>query len=164
MKTVYLAGTQKEVKYRKYVKQQFKHILDLIDPFEEIIKLYEIPQNIVNRDLELIQGCDFLIAYIKKVTFGTTMEIKYAHDIGKKVFIITKPKFFKDWVKSIYLFHFHFMLFLTFFGSIIISIFIISYSKKLVNIFDDFYFSIIFTMLILHKLAKNLPYTFSQNS
>ena len=97
---IYLAGANSEQKYRDYVKQQYGHLFDIKDPFVEVDHSLP-PSSIVNDDLDLINECDILIAYIQKVTVGTTMEIFHAYNSGKKVYIITKPKLYKDiWLSA----------------------------------------------------------------
>jgi len=45
---------------------------------------------IVKNDISLIKNCDILIAYIEKPTYGTIMEICYAKQFKKKVYVINQ--------------------------------------------------------------------------
>jgi len=97
---IYLAGTQSKYKYRNWVTKTYSHIFDIIDPFVEVDHNM-LPSEIVKRDLELIDKCDILIAYIYEKTFGTTMELFYAYNKGKQVYVVTNPEFALDpWLKS----------------------------------------------------------------
>ena len=44
--------------------------------------------DIIKNDKFHIQNSDILIAYIHKITIGTTMEIFYANSLGKRVYVI----------------------------------------------------------------------------
>ena len=92
---IYLAGTKKEQHYREYVKKEYGHTLNFLDPFE-LVGQDNTPENLVRHDSDLIDESDMVVAYIMKPTFGTIMEIKYAHDSGKNVMLITDSKYNKD--------------------------------------------------------------------
>jgi nucleoside 2-deoxyribosyltransferase len=92
---IYLAGAKSEQKYRNYIKEVYGHIFDIKDPFVEVDH-NESNESIVRNDISLITKCDMLIAYINKITVGTTMEIYHAYNIGKSVYIITTPELEKD--------------------------------------------------------------------
>jgi len=51
---------------------------------------------LVNRDKQTIDESKILVAYISKVTFGTTMEIFYAYSNNKIVIVIDPMKQFRD--------------------------------------------------------------------
>ena len=92
---IYLAGTISENEYRDYVKNMYGHLLDIKDPFVDVDH-NKSNESIVLNDITLINKCDMLIAYINKITIGTTMEISHAYNIGKTVYIITTPELEKD--------------------------------------------------------------------
>jgi nucleoside 2-deoxyribosyltransferase len=52
----------------------------------------------IERDLEDIQKCDVVIAYLPKLSAGTCMEIFYAKRRGKKVIVISGMKDLSPWV------------------------------------------------------------------
>jgi len=93
---IYLAGTKSEFQYRKFIKETYSEKLTFIDPFE-----IELNQNsIVKNDLQLIDNSDLLVAYITKITVGTTMEIMYACRKGIPTYVITNDVFKEDpWLK-----------------------------------------------------------------
>jgi nucleoside 2-deoxyribosyltransferase len=93
---VYLAGTYNEHKYRETIKRIYSDLIECIDPFEYVDQ--NTPGgDIVENDLNLIDSCDTLIAYITRPTFGTIMEIMYAGNNDKHVYIINPEKtYFND--------------------------------------------------------------------
>jgi nucleoside 2-deoxyribosyltransferase len=116
-KRVYLAGTTSLYLYREECKRlvsnldYLRPLLELVDPMDfeydithckiqseddvEWLRSREFSDEtiirIVETDLNLIDSCKVLVAYIEKPTFGTIMEISYAKNIGKKVYVIN-PK------------------------------------------------------------------------
>jgi len=74
---IYLAGCTDEVEYRKEVKEKYGKEFDLVDPMEDIPKdISTIPF----RDLDLIDSCNYVLAYVNKPSFGTSMEIFYSFE------------------------------------------------------------------------------------
>ncbi|MEM2104071.1 MAG: hypothetical protein QW717_04190 [Candidatus Bathyarchaeia archaeon] len=54
---------------------------------------WRIPQaDFIKRDLEDIERCDILIAYLPRLSAGTCMELFYAKMNGKKTLCICKLK------------------------------------------------------------------------
>jgi len=98
---VYLAGHALEEEYREIVKKQYGEQFDLIDPVLKA-KLEETdPMDIPPIDKALILTCHVLVAYIRKATFGTAMEIIFAYMHGIPVILIdvTNGEIAKDiWV------------------------------------------------------------------
>jgi hypothetical protein len=100
---VYLAGWSQELEYREIVKKYCKDCLDLVNPMD--ITWPEVNMDvgencafyyIVRRDKMLIETCHVLVAYVRVgPTWGTTMEIIYAHDHGIPVFVIDPTPGFK---------------------------------------------------------------------
>ena len=58
-------------------------------------------EEVVTTDKHLIDQCDIFVAYINKITFGTVMEIMYAYQQRKPIFIIIPPG--KGWENDIWL-------------------------------------------------------------
>lgn len=97
---IYLAGETNEQNYRDLVKKQFNLLLDFIDPFESVDH-DRSPDSIVKQDMKLIDKCDLFLAYVNTKSFGTVMEIKYAYDNLKPVYVITTPEYSKDfWLST----------------------------------------------------------------
>lgn len=110
MKTkIYLAGKADLFEYRKYCIDTYSKWFEIVNPIkndneiiknmtgftpEEIIKdniaiSDKAREKIVETDKYLIDECNFLVAYINEPSFGTAMEIAYAHDNGMCIFVIT---------------------------------------------------------------------------
>lgn len=89
-KKIYLAGSANlpHEKYRGYIKEKYSHIGDFKDPLYEEKKLNYF--EIVELDKELIRYCNIVIAYIENASFGTPMELMYAYEQSKLIFIIAK--------------------------------------------------------------------------
>ena len=108
---IYLAGTVTANDYRDFVESKYSSDLILHNPLKNISKEIvskDIGDNtghiyVVKRDKRAILDSDILVAYIKDgiSTFGTSMEILFAHDNSIPVFVIDKTrKSFNDfWVK-----------------------------------------------------------------
>lgn len=118
--TAYLAHP---VLTRKYVREweleiEKKYNIDLINPFYDVggpecenirrldngesLKLFfKYEQYLVHRDIATIANSDFLIAVIDGSTsYGTIMEICYAHQLHKPVYlIITNGEENHSWLK-----------------------------------------------------------------
>jgi hypothetical protein len=76
---VYLAGYSRESEYRKLVKKKYGDKIDFVDPIK-FHKLQETdPKDIPPKDKELILSCHVLVAYIRRPSFGTAMEIMFAY-------------------------------------------------------------------------------------
>lgn len=99
--TIYLAGYNKDLEYRKEVKENYGEHFNILDPmtitFDEVYEdigkeLSDI--YLIRRDKKMINQCDILIAKVEhlpegKIMIGTFMEIMYAHTKGIPVFIIS---------------------------------------------------------------------------
>jgi len=92
---VYLSGSADEYEYRKNVKIAYGKYLDLWDPIEK--ENIDDP-DLVNKDKEAIKSSDILVAFIRKFTCGTLMEIQYTYNLEKKIpiYVITHDKFVQD--------------------------------------------------------------------
>ncbi len=91
---VYLAGSAQEISYRDYVIKKYGRQIIAFDPLREIEKNIDrsnssFKEIIVNKDKDKIANdTHILVAYVKKSTFGTTMEILGAYDNNIPVFCI----------------------------------------------------------------------------
>ena len=112
MTSVYLGGNSILDEYRKYCKKKYSKKFKLIDPITNTRNILnknkrfnltvddvkfkskkisfdkQFCKILCDEDKRLIRSCDILLAYIKKPTFGTVMEIMYANMIGMKVYVI----------------------------------------------------------------------------
>jgi len=92
---VYLSGAADEFEYRKGVKAVYGKYLNLYDPIE-MVK----PDNpdLVNIDKEAIESSDIFVAFIRKLSIGTIMEIQYVYNIEKNIpiYVITSDRFVED--------------------------------------------------------------------
>ena len=96
----YLAGTHYEEEPHKNWKQHIVESIQgfgIVEPeFENIKHNFYDPNpvpgawstDIIKNDKQHIQNSDILIAYIDRISIGTTMEIFYAHSLGKRVYVI----------------------------------------------------------------------------
>lgn len=97
---IYLSGTTTAKEYRKFCKETYCELYEFIDPME----LFEIRPDyikIVEKEIEELESADLVVAWVKHPTFGTTMEIKHAFDLGIPVYIIHPNRIFEDdiWLK-----------------------------------------------------------------
>jgi hypothetical protein len=102
--TIYLAGSSNELKYREEVIYKYKDIFNLINPMNVFVKDSELSYLIVNRDINLIEESDILVAYIETPSFGTSMEIRTANIEIKKIYVINPNGLYENdlWLKSHY--------------------------------------------------------------
>jgi len=106
---IYLAGHSEETEYRKEAHQKYDTDFDMVDPLlltwkkldeSNIAKdCYHI--YIVTRDKKLILSSHIVVAYVMKCTWGTCMEIEFAHMNEIPVFLIDPTKEVRkdSWVK-----------------------------------------------------------------
>ena len=52
----------------------------------------------IQRDLEGVQRCDLLVAYLPRLSAGTCMELYEAKRLGKKTFVISRRKDLSPWI------------------------------------------------------------------
>lgn len=92
---VYIGGSADEINYRKEVHNKYKDYFRLLDPLKETPR--DLSQKfIVEMDKLLILECDILVAYIKKFSCGTIMEILFAYIHNIPIYIITQDEKFMD--------------------------------------------------------------------
>jgi len=82
---IYLAGYTLEKEYRRIVHEKYGPDFDIVDP---VMLTPENYPKIPSTDKFLITTCQILVAYIRECTWGTAMEIIFAYDRNKLVFII----------------------------------------------------------------------------
>ncbi len=102
MVRVYLAGSIWETNYREYTTKTFGDKLQLLDPIKEngvnvdsinnVVERSKENWEIVELDKELIDYSDVFVAFIKGWTAGTLMEVMYAYQKQKPIYIITDPR------------------------------------------------------------------------
>lgn len=96
---VYLAGYSGETEYRKYACKIYGKQLFLFDPMKKIDlptiskkELYELTNDevsfIVEGDKAAIESCDLLVAFIKRASFGTSMEMIHAYKNKIPIYVI----------------------------------------------------------------------------
>jgi nucleoside 2-deoxyribosyltransferase len=77
--------------WREYAKQ---HLSDTVDPMSRDYRGRElepgIAKEIVENDKEDILSCDALLVYYDKPSVGTSMEILFAHQLGKRMVLVDK--------------------------------------------------------------------------
>jgi len=99
---IYLAGYVGETAYRQYVKDHYGKKVIAFDPISDIEHNLDtdVRNNfpIVDEEKKIIESnTDILVAYIRRFTIGTTMEIMHAYNHSIPVFIITpNVEFRKD--------------------------------------------------------------------
>jgi len=99
---IYLAGYTLETEYRKTVHEKYGSDFNIKDP---LLLTPQDHEKLPHLDKVLIMTCDILVAYVTKATWGTAMEIIFAYDNNKLVFIIDPTEQIRKdkWVK----FHCH---------------------------------------------------------
>lgn len=109
-KTIYLARTfavsEPKYKYPNHVKSYFSGVLDFIDVLDfgdNRDRFFNHPETIVPFDLNLIDKCDILVAYINQPSFGTLGELHYAKHKGMPVYVINHNRIHINdpWLKYI---------------------------------------------------------------
>jgi len=97
---IYLAGYTLEKEYRRIVHEKYDPDFTIVDPV--IIN----PKNYINVpsiDKSLILTCPIFVAYVVQCTWGTSMEIIFAYDKNRLVFIIDPT----EQIRKDYWVHFH---------------------------------------------------------
>jgi len=104
---IYLAGTiyedPEDVSWKqRLIAQLPENVFKFYDPDPRPGAGYDV----IPRDKRVIEDSDFVIAYIRKPSFGTTMEIKHAFDCGNITTFVIDPT--GKNIKSIWLdYHIH---------------------------------------------------------
>ncbi|MEM2025952.1 MAG: nucleoside 2-deoxyribosyltransferase [Desulfurococcaceae archaeon] len=96
-----IQGMEDRQEYREVIKRVLKELgCDVLDPWEREKVLYNEaregwwrnvpPRGFIERDLEDVERCDLLVAYLPRLSAGTCMELFYAKLKGKKVVSIVE--------------------------------------------------------------------------
>jgi len=92
---VYLAGYTQETEYREHVKKYWGYHIDAFDPMTDIecdwtngSPSVEDYFHIVDEEKATIETSDVVVAYIRRFTIGTSMEILHAYNNNIPVLII----------------------------------------------------------------------------
>ncbi len=104
-----IQGMENNQTYREVITQLCVQLgYDVIDPWlrEKIIYRREEPcwwskvppADFVERDLQDIEKCDILIAYLPKLSAGTCMELFQAKRKGKKVIVVSEMECVSPWI------------------------------------------------------------------
>ena len=103
IKKVFISGPIQDMEtqqtYRTTIKQTCVRCgFETVDPWEREKILYKDPQpgwwnnvpaaSFIQRDLEDIEKCDLLVAYMPKLSAGTCMELFHAKTKGKRTICI----------------------------------------------------------------------------
>lgn len=110
---VFISGPIQGVEEKQAYREKISALLiqygyEPVDPWQREKVLYRgppegwwkrvPPRDFIKRDLEDIEGCDALIAYLPKLSAGTCMEIFYAKIKGKKTIVICRLKNPSPWI------------------------------------------------------------------
>jgi len=106
-----IQGMEKRQGYREAIKRIcIRCGYTPIDPWQREKILYRAtepnwwtkvpPKDFIKRDLEDIEKCDVLIAYLPKLSAGTCMELFYAKMKGKQTICICKLKNPSPWITA----------------------------------------------------------------
>lgn len=104
-----IQGMETKQNYRKAISKICMQCgYEVIDPWEREKIIYKgsefgwwekVPAaDFIKRDLEDIEKCDILVAYMPKLSAGTCMELFYAKQKGKKTMCICKIKNPSPWI------------------------------------------------------------------
>jgi len=104
-----IQGMETKQSYRKVIRKICVQCgYEILDPWEREKIIYKgsefgwwkkVPAaDFIKRDLEDIERCDVLVAYIPKLSAGTCMELFYAKQKGKKTICICKIKNPSPWI------------------------------------------------------------------
>jgi len=112
-KRVFLSGPIQGMETRQDYRDRLRKLLlrygyEPVDPWQREKVLYRGPskewwrnvpsKGFIQRDLEDIEKCDILVAYLPRVSAGTCMELFYAKSRGKKTVMICRIKNPSPWI------------------------------------------------------------------
>jgi nucleoside 2-deoxyribosyltransferase len=106
-----IQGVETEQQYRDIIGEICVRCgFEVVDPWKREKVLYngiehgwwnKVPVvDFVRRDLEDIEKCDILVAYLPKLSAGTCMELFYAKLKGKKTVCISKIENTSPWITA----------------------------------------------------------------
>jgi len=104
-----IQGMEKEQSYRNVIREIcLRHGFEVVDTWEREKVIYsgtedgwwnKVPAaDFIKRDLEDVEKCDVLIAYLPTLSAGTCMELFYAKLKGKKTICICKIENPSPWI------------------------------------------------------------------
>jgi len=104
-----IQGMEEDQSYRDVIREICKRYgFEPVDPWLRENVIYrtedahwtwkEEPFDFIRRDLEDIESCDILIAYLPRLSAGTCMELFYAKLMGKQTITICKIKNPSPWI------------------------------------------------------------------
>jgi len=114
-KKVFLSGPIQGMEERQSYRDKLNRMLlrygyEPVDPWRREKVLYRgppkewwknvPPKGFIQRDLEDIERCDILIAYLSRLSAGTCMELFYAKMNGKKTVTVCKIKDPSPWITA----------------------------------------------------------------
>jgi nucleoside 2-deoxyribosyltransferase len=107
---IYLAGPIFQCEDHECInwREEVKQSLDKIEVIDPMVRDYRGTtdrdfKEIVERDKAEVDASDILLAYCTKPSAGTSMEVLYAWENGKKVYVITENEETSPWL----LYHSH---------------------------------------------------------
>jgi len=119
MVRVYLAGAIEETGYRTAATDKYSNLVTIVDPLVEVEAIIiqsdladvimkkrkltkEEKDKIVEQDKACIDTCDILVAYVRKYSAGTMMEILHAWNCQKTIYLIDPTGNFREdvWIDS----------------------------------------------------------------
>ena len=113
VRTVFISGPIQGMETRQSYRTAIQRIciqcgFETIDPWERENVLYKGTQqewwnkvsaaSFIRRDLEDIEKCDLLVAYLPKLSAGTCMELFYAKISGKRTICICTIESPSPWI------------------------------------------------------------------
>ena len=104
-----IQGMESEQGYREIISKICRKLgYEVIDPWlrEKVIYRKDEPcwwtkvpaEDFVNRDLEDVERCDILVAYLPRLSAGSCMELFQAKRLGKKVLIVSDMACISPWI------------------------------------------------------------------
>jgi nucleoside 2-deoxyribosyltransferase len=112
-KRIFISGPIQGIEERQTYRDKISALLiqygyEPVDPWQREKILYRgppeswwehvPPRDFIRRDLEDIERCDALIAYLPRLSAGTCMELFYAKMKGKKTIVICGLKNPSPWI------------------------------------------------------------------
>ena len=100
---IYLAGAllnyeEEAPKWRAYVKEKLGHKVIYLDPIEESA-IGKNSSDIINQDKQMISMSDIVLVDWAKISAGTSMEIIYAWENDKTIYVIDSGAPISIWVE-----------------------------------------------------------------
>lgn len=107
-----IQGMEHKQQYRAKIREVLaRHGYETVDPWEREKVIYSAkaevkegwwrkvpPPDFIRRDLEDIENCDLLVAYLPRLSAGTCMELFYAKMKGKKTITICELDDPSPWI------------------------------------------------------------------